>query len=101
MDKDTGTKKNGRVTTREFYQALLDLTDKIGAFRDELVGQNRKILEKVEAVERQVNTRIDCLDVKLEEHLGDSRIKTDKLDIVAELAKANSDAIQEISSRIE
>ena len=77
------------------------MTDKIGAFRDELVGQNRKILEKVEAVERQVNTRIDHLDMRLDVHLGDARVRTDKLELVAELAKANSDVIQEISSRIE
>ena len=89
VDDDT-VSKNGRVTTRQFYDLQLLLLDRMSAWRDELCASNEAIIEKLKAVEQ-----------KVEGNKKTARLKSDKLDIVAELAMANSDAIQEISSRIE
>ena len=88
-DNNEAEKYNGRVTTKQFFEELLALTESISQFRCEILESNEEIL-----------SRLDNVDRKLVGQKEDRDLLARQLAIVANLAKENASAIMILAERL-
>ena len=88
-DNNESEKYNGRVTTRQFFEELLVLTESISQFRCEILESNEEIL-----------SRLDNVDRKLVGQKEDRDLLARQLAIVANLAKENANAVMVLAERL-
>ena len=89
-DNNEAEKYNGgRVTTRQFFEELLALTESISKFRCEILESNGEIL-----------SRLDNVDRKLVWQKEDRDLLARQLAIVANLAKENANAVMVLAERL-
>jgi septal ring factor EnvC (AmiA/AmiB activator) len=88
-DNDEADKYNGRVTTKQFFEELLTLTESISKFRCEILESNGEIL-----------SRLDNVDRKLVGQKEDRDLLARQLAIVANLARENANAVLVLSERL-
>jgi hypothetical protein len=88
-DNNEAEKYNGRVTTKQFFEELLTLTESISQFRCEILESNGEIL-----------SRLDNVDRKLVGQKEDRDLLARQLAIVASLAKENANAVLVLSERL-
>ena len=88
-DNNEAEKYNGRVTTKQFFEELLALTESISKFRCEILESNGEIL-----------SRLDNVDRKLVGQKEDRDLLARQLAIVANLAKENASAIMILAERL-
>ncbi len=88
-DNNEAEKYNGRVTTKQFFEELLALTESISQFRCEILESNEEIL-----------SRLDNVDRKLVGQKEDRDLLARQLAIVANLAKENANAVMVLAERL-